>query len=55
MCDYIGLKFGDYEIFVYEVKIYKHIFQNYFTKNEPAAMAPTYWMDLKFWDYSLKK
>ena len=48
MCDYIGLKFGNYEIFVYEVKIYKHIFQNYFTKNEPAAMAPTYWMDLKF-------
>ena len=45
MCDYIGSKFGDYETFVYEVKIYKHIFQNYLTKNELAVMAPTYWKD----------
>ena len=42
MCDYIGSKFGDYEIFVYEVKIYKYVFQNYLTKNEPAFVAPTY-------------
>ena len=42
MCDYIGSQRGDYEIFVYEVKIHKHIFQNYLTKNELAAMAPTY-------------
>ena len=42
MCDYIGSKFGDCETFVYEVKIYKHIFQNYLTKNELAVMAPTY-------------
>ena len=41
MCDYIGSQLGDYEIFVYEVKIHKHIFQNYLTKNELAAMAPT--------------
>ena len=42
MCDYIGLKFGDPENFVYEVTVYKHIFQNYLTKKEPAAMAPSY-------------
>ena len=48
MYDYIGSKFGDYEIFVYEVKMYKHIFQNYLTKNEPAVTAPSYWKDVKF-------
>ena len=42
MYDYIGSKFGDYEIFVYEVKMYKRIFQNYLTKNEPAVTAPSY-------------
>ena len=42
MHDYIGSKFGDCEIFVYEVKIHKHIFQNYMTKNGLAAMVPTY-------------
>ena len=42
MCDYIGSKFGDYEIFVYEVKTHEHTFQNYLTKNELASMAPTY-------------
>ena len=48
MCDYIGSQLGDYEIFVYEVKIHKHIFQNYLTTNELAAVPPTYWKDLKF-------
>ena len=28
--------------FLYMKLRYKHIFQNYLTKNEPAAMAPTY-------------
>ena len=42
MCDYISSKFDDYEISEYEAKIYKHIFQNYLAKKEPAAMPPTY-------------
>ena len=55
MCDYIGSKFGNYEIFVYEVKTHEHTFQNYLTKNELASMAPTYWKDLKFLRLQLQK
>ena len=43
-CMIIRLKFGNFGLFVYEdirYKIYKHIFQNYLTKKEPADMAPT--------------
>ena len=42
------VKFGDYKTFVYEVKIYKHISQNYLTKNEPAVIARTSRKGIKF-------